>query len=153
MKLLIACKECAIESPPSLNPAFLDIRNDGLYEFTCTKGHKSVLAVQEQKFEILYEIGANAILDGYYREAVSSFSASLERFYEFYVKVICLVRDIAEVSIEETWEKVSQQSQRQLGAFICSYLIEKKCPPKILSNKWQKFRNNVILLGTDPILY
>ena len=151
MKLFFHCLECAKKIPkPLLNSAFIDIRDDGLYEFTCIKGHKSVIFLQEQKFEILFEIGANAILDGYYREAVSSFLASLERFYEFYVKVICLSRDIGEDTIEETWKKVSQQSERQLGAFICLYLIEMGHPPTILSNKWSKFRNNVIHKGLIP---
>lgn len=31
---------------------------------------------------MLFEIGAQAILDAYYREAVMSFIGSLERFYE-----------------------------------------------------------------------
>lgn len=151
MKLCFQCFECATETPkPSLNFAFLDILNDGLYKFTCTKGHKTVTALQEQKFEILYEIGANAILDGYYREAISSFSASLERFYEFYVKIIWLSRNIAEETIEENWNKITQQSERQLGAFICLYLIETGRPPITLSNKWRKFRNDVIHKGLIP---
>ncbi len=151
MKLFFHCLECAQKTPePSLNFAFIDIRNDGLYEFVCPKGHKSVNILQEQKFEILFEIGAHAILDGYYREAVSSFSASLERFYEFCVKVILLSRNIEEDTIEETWKKISQQSERQLGAFICLYLIETGHSPKILSNKWREFRNNVIHKGMIP---
>jgi len=150
MKLFFCCLKCVQETPPLLNSAFIDIRNDGLYEFTCTKGHKLVCFLQEQKFEILFEIGAHAILDGYYREAVSSFSASLERFYEFYIKVICLSRNIGEDIIEEAWKEVSQQSERQLGAFICLYLIEKGHPPTILGNKWRKFRNNVIHKGLIP---
>ena len=151
MKLFFHCLECAKKHPKTaLNVAFIDIRNDGLYEFACPKGHKSVTILQEQKFEILFEIGANAILDGYYREAVSSFSASLERFYEFYVKVIWLSRNIAEETIEETWKKISQQSERQLGAFICLDLIETGHPPTILSDNWRKFRNNVIHKGLIP---
>lgn len=151
MKLFFHCLECAQKTPePSLNFAFIDIRNDGLYEFVCPKGHKSVSILQEQKFEILFQIGAHAVLDGYYREAVSSFSASLERFYEFYVKVTWLSRDIVEDTIEQTWKKISQQSERQLGAFICLYLIETGHPPTILSNKWRTFRNNVIHKGLIP---
>ena len=151
MKLFFHCLECAQKTPkPSLNFAFIDIRNDGLYEFACPKGHKSVTILQEQKFEILFQIGAHAILDGYYREAVSSFSASLERFYEFCVKVIWLSRNIGEETIEETWKKISQQSERQIGAFICLYLIETGHTPRTLSNKWREFRNKVIHKGLIP---
>jgi hypothetical protein len=151
MKLFMVCAECVQQFPAiPFEIVSLDIRNDGLYEFTCSKGHKSVTCLQEQKFEILFEIGAHAILDGYHREAVSSFSASLERFYEFYVKVICLSRAIAEHAIEESWKKVSEQSERQLGAFVCLYLIETGHPPAILSNKWRQFRNRVIHKGLIP---
>lgn len=151
MKLSFHCMECATETPkPSVNFAVIDIRNDGLYEFTCPKGHKSVTILQEQKFEILFEIGAHAILDGYYREAVSSFATSLERFRAFYAKVICLSRGIEDEQIEIAWKQVSQQSERQLGTFLCSYLIETGCPPTLLSNKWRRFRNNVIHKGLIP---
>ncbi len=151
MKLFVTCMQCIQESkkPPDKS-AFVDIRNDGLYEFTCAKGHKSVTALQQQKFEILFEIGAHAILDGYYREAVSSFSASLERFYEFYVKVICLNRDIDEEEIQKTWKEISNQSERQLGTFICAYLTETGHSPTLLSNNWREFRNKVIHKGLIP---
>jgi hypothetical protein len=151
MKLFFPCLECAKETEkPSPSFVFLDIRNDGLYNFTCTKGHKTVIALQEQKFEILFEIGAQAILDGYYREAVSSFSASLERFYEFYVKVICSSRDINEEQIHNAWKEISRQSERQLGAFIYVYLIETGQTPKILSPSEREFRNKVIHKGKIP---
>jgi len=151
MRLFFHCLECAAGAPkPSLNFAFLDIRNDGLYEFTCPKGHKIVNALQEQKFEILFEIGAHAVLDGYYREAVSSFSASLERFYEFYVKVICLSRGIDDSQIQNAWNGISRQSERQLGAFIYVFLVETGQTPQILSNREREFRNKVIHKGRIP---
>ncbi len=68
----------------------INIRDDGIYEATCPEGHKTYTLLQQLLFEVLFDIGAYAITDGYYREAVSSFTASLERFYEFYVKVISL---------------------------------------------------------------
>lgn len=67
---------------------------------------------------MLSQIGANAIIDGYYREAVSSFSASLERFYEFSVHV--LMRHFGKNSqqFKSAWRPISNQSERQLGAFV-----------------------------------
>jgi hypothetical protein len=151
MKLFMVCNECVRKFPAiPFEIVSIGVRNDGLYEFTCSKGHKSVTCLQQQKFEILFEIGAHAILDGYYREAVSSFSASLERFYEFYVKVICLSRGIADDAIEESWKKVFEQSERQLGAFICLHLIETGHPPTILSDSSRGFRNKVIHKGLIP---
>lgn len=67
----------------------LEFRDDGCYGVCCSRGHTSVTILQEQKFEILFDIGANAIIDGYYRESISSFTSSLERFYEFCIKVFC----------------------------------------------------------------
>lgn len=55
----------------------------------CSHGHKTTTIVQNPKYEILFDIGANAIVDGYYREAVSSFTSSLERFYEYSIKILC----------------------------------------------------------------
>ncbi len=76
--------------------AAIEFRDDGRYEVTCPKGHKSVTILQQQKFEVLFDIGAYAIVDGYYREAVSSFTSSLERFYEFFVKAVLLNKGIGE---------------------------------------------------------
>ena len=151
MKLFVPCMQCLQESKQLPDKsAFVDIRNDGLYEFTCAKGHKSVTALQQHKFEILFEIGAHAILDGYYREAVSSFSASLERFYEYYIEIICLSQDIDEEEIQKAWRQISNQSERQLGAFIWAYLIETGHPPALLSDNWRNFRNKVIHKGLIP---
>ncbi len=151
MKLFMVCPECVRRVPViPFEIVSIVVRNDGLYEFTCSKGHKVVTCLQQQKFEILFEIGAHAIFDGYYREAVSSFSASLERFYEFYVKVICLSRGIAEDALEQAWKEVSHQSERQLGAFVCLHLIETGHPPTMLSNNSHRFRNEVIHKGLIP---
>ncbi|WP_238149350.1 hypothetical protein [Arsenophonus endosymbiont of Aleurodicus floccissimus] len=70
----------------------VEFKNDGRYEITCQNGHSSITFLQQQKFEILFDIGACAIIDGYYREAVSSFTSALERFYEFFIKVVCIQR-------------------------------------------------------------
>ena len=46
------------------------------------------------KFELLFELGINALIDGYPREAVSSFASALERFYEFFCQVAALALSI-----------------------------------------------------------
>ena len=78
MKLRIVCPKCMEDSNENARPiAFVEFRDDGRYEVTCPKGHQAIVFLQQQKFELLFEIGAYAIADGYYREAVSSFAASL----------------------------------------------------------------------------
>src|SRR5690606_34252006 len=97
-----------------------------------------------------FDIGAYAIVDGYYREAVSSFTSSLERVYEFFIKVICSSRGIDWNIIQKTWSLVSSQSERQLGAFIFIYLQEMGEKPALLHPDHIKFRNQVIHKGQIP---
>ncbi len=128
----------------------VEFRDDGRYEITCPKGHSSITLLQQQKFELLFDIGAYAIVDGYYREAVSSFTSSLERFYEFFIKVICISKETEWNNLLDTWKMVSNQSERQLGAFIFLYLQEVGEKPNLLSKSKINFRNEVIHKGKIP---
>ena len=140
-----------IEDITSARPiAVVEFRDDGRYEVTCPKGHKSVTILQQQKFEVLFDIGAYAIVDGYYREAVSSFTSSLERFYEFFVKAVLLNKGIDEQVFKKTWKLVASHSERQLGTFIFIYTTEFGTPPTLLSNRKVQFRNEVIHKGKIP---
>lgn len=151
MKLPVTCAQCMQEDIASaMVNAILEFKDDGRYETTCPKGHSSVTLLQQQKFEILFDIGAYAIQDGYYSEAVSSFSSALERFYEFFIKVVCISKDIDWTKTEEAWKVVSNQSERQLGAFIFLHLQETGSKPTLLSNHKVKFRNEVIHKGKIP---
>lgn len=143
--------QCAQEQKQQIEGfSFVEIRDDGRYEFTCTNGHQTTTILQQQKFEILFDIGAYAILDGYYREAVSSFTSSLERFYEFYIKVITINKKIEEDTFISSWKLVSKQSERQLGAFIFLYTLEHGKTPFLLSPSNVEFRNDVIHKGKIP---
>ncbi|MBW0149563.1 hypothetical protein [Marinobacter arenosus] len=153
MRLPLTCMKCAVGANASSHPPYpkyVELRDDGRYEFTCEKGHTTVTVLQEQKFEVLFDLGAYAILDGYYREAVASFTSSLERFYEFFIKASLFEDGLEESAFAETWKEVSSQSERQLGAFIFLYL---KCfseRPALLRPKQIKFRNEVIHKGKIP---
>lgn len=135
---------------PSREVYQAELQDNGLYTMECSRGHQGVTCLQEQKFEVLFDIGANAIVDGYYREAVSSFSACLERFYEFYISVIAIKNGVDEGQFLECWRGVENQSERQLGAFVFVYLLEEKCLPALLSTKRVAFRNNVIHKAKIP---
>ncbi|WP_435627041.1 hypothetical protein [Candidatus Ferrigenium straubiae] len=106
--------------------------------------------LQQQKFEVLFEIGAYAILDSYYREAVSSFSTSLERFYEFAVRVFLESASKSDTLFQNCWKKVASQSERQLGAFIFLWSHHFNEPPELLSNSQISFRNDVVHKGKIP---
>jgi len=151
MKIPLTCFQCMKEDISSVKVlGFLEWRDDGRYDVTCPKGHRSVNILQQRLFELLYDIGAYAIQDGYYREAVSSFSSSLERFYEFFVKVVCIEKNINEELYQIVWKQVSKQSERQLGAFVFLYLSEFEKAPNLLSNSKVAFRNDVIHRGKIP---
>ena len=117
------------------------------YKVKCQNGHDQNILLLNDNFEILFSIAVNAIMDGYFREAVSSFAASLERFYEYYLRVVCRYH---QVHIEDAWKDVASQSERQFGAFTFVYLMENSLKPPSLNNKNREFRNNVIHKGIIP---
>ncbi len=135
---------------PSGSLTLVEFRDDGRYEFTCDNGHRTTTILQQERFEILFDIGGHAILDGYYREAVSSFSTSLEQFYEFFVKVVFLSKGMDTTALGAAWKHIAKQSERRLGAFVITYLAEFGKPPNILSTTKVQFRNDVIHGGKIP---
>lgn len=157
MKLLIPCSKCIQEEiEPTYNFYGAELNDDGIYKLTCDQGHETIAFIQEQSFEILFDLGAMALLEGYTREAVSSFASSLERFYEFCIKLILEQNKIEREHYEKTWKMVSKMSERQLGAFYFLYLNQfKVIPPQINNLKIGKrdlinFRNEVIHQGHIP---
>ena len=128
------------------------LTDNGVNKLKCEYGHEFAVVYNGAKFEILFDVGMSAIRDGYAREAVSSFSASLERFYEFYIRLICQKDKIEDEAIKSSWKSVSNQSERQLGAFIFLYTYINKKSPEILSSNDSGFRNKVIHKGYIPKL-
>jgi hypothetical protein len=126
------------------------IREDGLYTGKCPHGHDLLLATQTLPHEMLFEIALNAIYDGYNREAVSSFTASMERFFEFAIKVIAAKRAVTPDAFADAWKQVSKQSERQIGVYVFLYLLDFGVRPIILSHKMTELRNDVIHKGKLP---
>jgi hypothetical protein len=164
MRLLVTCMACLEPDRDRRNEwVSVEVRDDGLYELTCSKGHTTVTAIQEQKFQILFDLGMMALLDGYPREAISSIAAALERFYEYYIRVVTLKHGTSHEQFEDAWRLVSKQSERQLGAFLLVYLMETGRPlTEPISNAkpdaslkasrgtWTEFRNLVTHEGYIP---
>jgi len=126
----------------------VELNDENLYEFVCPKGHKALTQLQEQKFEILFDLASLALIDGYTKEAVSSYSSSLERFIEYYILVTSLRNQVTIDDFSTTWKQMAKQSERQLGAYFILRLMENK------TNKWEEkrstFRNSVIHQGYIP---
>ncbi len=152
MRLVLAtpCPHCSRAVPPIRSLALLEYRDEAWYEVTCSNGHEFRTILQEQKHEILFEIGAHAILDGYYREAVSSFTSSMERFHEFAIRCVLVKLGAAEDEVDTAWRQVSNQTERQLGAFVFSWLSNFHETPGLLSAEEAGFRNAVVHEGKIP---
>lgn len=127
------------------------LSDDGRYEVHCEAGHTSTVTLNNAKFELLFEMGLSALVDKYPREAVSSFTSALERFYEFFWHVA--MRKLGcptDVSLA-AWKSVAKQSERQLGMFVSAHLaLTKRAPDLLNPNKEVKLRNDVIHGGYIP---
>lgn len=154
MRLVIYCSRCDEEAlagqhdMPTSSTA--ELREDGLYDITCVNGHRTLSVLQLHRHEVLFEMAAHAILDGYYREAVASFAASLERFYEFFIRSKFYEDGVPVEVIESAWKGVGGSSERQLGAFIFLYTQTFKSSPTLLHKLKTEFRNKVIHKGLIP---
>lgn len=152
MKLHTYCFKCTSENPSYTMQyeTYHALSESNLYYFKCPKGHDNLFIFQVFKFEFLFESGLCAINDKYYAESVLSLTASLERFYEFFIRISMRAQDLGDV-FETLFKSISKQSERQFGAFLCYYsTIYKEFPPKLMSNKMVEFRNDVIHKGYLP---
>lgn len=151
MRIPIVCMACDHSTKDTNTLLYpVEVRDDGLYQIKCENDHETVIALQEQKFEVLSELGINAIVDGYYREAVANFTSSMERFFEFYIRIICRAHTIDADALSSAWKSVSSSSERQLGAYIFLHLQEEGARPLLLSNSQTQFRNEVVHKGKIP---
>lgn len=159
MIVRLFCPKCAYEVTQKKMPrAYIEvpvpvseIKDDGEYEVRCDAGHVSAVTLDNIKFELLFELGLNALLDNYPREAISSFSSSLERFQEFYWRVVMMHFSVPTSVIESAWKSMSRQSERQLSAYASASIVLTKAEPLVLNpNKETQLRNNVIHKGYVP---
>ncbi|MGY6649857.1 hypothetical protein [Wenyingzhuangia sp. IMCC45574] len=69
---------------------------------------------------------------------------------EFFIRVIYFSNNIHDDCFEKTWKLLSSRSERQVGAFLITYIQEFKEKPPLLSNKMTELRNNAIHKGHIP---
>jgi hypothetical protein len=155
MKVLATCITCMKKASEALLftgtsssvkflPAEMD--NDGIVYLTCDSGHKTAMLHRNRKHQILFESGCLALLDDYTNEAVSSFSAALERAYEFFVKVAYRKLGVCSSLLESSWKHIATQSERQFGAFVLLYPVV-SFESFDLPQKIPELRNKVIHRG------
>jgi hypothetical protein len=159
MLLDLICAECLLNATKGFSKAeqtnivipFEPVNDSGIYDTKCSKGHISKTYIDNLDFEILFDYSINAIVDGYYREAVSSFTSAMERYFEFFIKVILYESGTNFKDLDNIWKTISSQSERQLGAYIIMYAQKFLEQPILLnSNREIPFRNNVIHKGYIP---
>ena len=128
MKIKLTCPNCLADGDGQF---FVEtIRDDGLYTGKCPNAHDLLIATQTLRHEMLFEIALNAMVDGYYREAISSFTASMERFFEFAVRVILKSRGVSQDVIGTAWKPLANASERQFGGYLIAYIAEFHTVPK-----------------------
>lgn len=130
---------------------FEQVNNSGIYQTTCSKGHKCKTVIDNIDFEILFEYGLNAIVDGYYREAVSTLTVAMERYFEFFIKSTLKASKVEFSDIDQTWKNILNHSERQFGAYITLYCQSFNESAQLLNTgKEISFRNSVIHKGYIP---
>jgi hypothetical protein len=149
VRIRLVCSEC---SKLNQNMAVFHTgiwNDDGIYVGTCPSGHSLNLLTQTLRHEMLFDIALNAIADHYYREAVSSFTSSMERFFEFVIRVICRHKNVTPIEFDKCWKHV-KQSERQLGGYIFAHLGQFGSCPVMLPPTMVELRNDVIHKGQLP---
>lgn len=149
MKLNFHCSLCLSESE-ALNNCLISIRDDNFYKITCDKGHISHFYIQNLKFELLFDAGCMALIDGYPNAAVAYISSSLERLHEFCIKVYSKYNEIDDDLFNDNWKLFNNSSERQLGAFINTFMLFEKSYLEFDFKKYSEFRNKVIHKGYLP---
>jgi len=151
MKVLLHCTHCLRKDGlRGFQPVVVHINNERLFKMTCPQGHETLTIIQQPKYEVLFELGMNALADAYPREAVTSFASSLESYYEFCIKGVLKLQDVDQAVLDTSWREMSKQSERQLGAFILLWVNIFGVVPKLLSNDSRNFRNRVVHQGYIP---
>ena len=134
----------------------IPLHDSAIYEVTCPEGHISRIILQNQRYELLFQSGVHALLDGYYREAVSSMAVAVECFYEYSIRVLSapFLDGVEKENFDKTWKAISKQSERQVGAFYMLFLCVFQQPPILFDAKFlNRHELRLGIEGNDPIKF
>ena len=113
------------------------------YEHECPNGHKTRMILQNELYELLFQQAVYCIQDGYYREAIGTFHAALERFMEFATEVLSY-KAFENINFNAIWKTIGNQSERQLGAYLITYQLVLRKTPQSLDTNRAHMRNDVV---------
>lgn len=160
MKIKVSCMQCFsngqeqdkdktlpyIPSYPYWEYPTIELDKWPYLEFTCEKGHLTRLTLSFELYELLFQQATYCIMDGYYRESISTYNAALERFIEYMIEMMMLSNSM-NLDFNKLWKEVSNQSERQLGAFYFLYSIHFNELPPFLDQNKVVLRNQVVHKG------
>jgi hypothetical protein len=152
LKMITICQKCAAPAG-GRKATFMpgEVLDDGTIDIACPAGHHTVVALHLPKFDILFEGAGVALLDEYYRESVMGVAAAIERFFEFYIRVVCRKLGLPEAQLKASWKLVSNSSERQLGTFVFVHALHtRKAPDLKAYEKWKEMRNKTAHNGYLP---
>jgi hypothetical protein len=152
MRLHGVCFHCAQKDGSEVE-VWGEYRDEGFIDVECPHGHRSRAVLQQQRFELLFDFGILALIDGYYRDSFATTATALERFLQFYLQVVARERGVEDEALQATLRRDVHRSEREIGAFAFVYLLENghRCEPYFKhSHQWTKDRNDVVHNGHFP---
>lgn len=123
-----------------------EVNSDFIVEYNCNKGHQYLTYYSLEHFDLLYLAGLDSFVKGCYSESVMSFTVSLERMYEFFIKIILFNKFKDLNRIDSYWKNLKNLSERQFGAF-CTLYFNETGNTWTINNNMISFRNSVIHKG------
>jgi hypothetical protein len=122
----------------------------GKMTLRCKQGHTTVVTLPIPEFDLLFDFGCSAMLDGYPREAVTTFATSFERFAEFTCRFLLARGNVSFERIDAWWKEVATSSERQMGSFVALWISHFRSPPPLLPRKQVEIRNKCVHQGRIP---
>ena len=122
--------------------------HSGKLTLRCEQGHTTVVTLPIPAFELLFDFGCSALLDGYPREAVTSFASSFERFEEFTCRFLLARRNVSFEGVDAWWKEVATNSERQMGSFVALWICDFLGPPPLLRKKAGRAQKRLRPQGT-----
>ena len=160
IKFYIPCLICQQETGiPNLVFKQEALNDEFCFLSTCSKGHKTITVLRNERFQLLFDMACNAYLNGDYKDSVTNAASAVERFHEYFINVVTLApyTESQELYCQQynnflkTWRKVDNQTERQTGGFLMLYFCAfQTLPPKYFSNNTSNFRNEAVHKGHLP---
>ena len=160
MKIRMICQECFqegmkkdigkkvpyIPSYPYWESPTIELDKWPYFEVTCPNGHINRFTLTLELYELLFQQATYCIMDGYFREAIATYNAALERFMEYALEVMT-INSNESLDYNKIWYEVRRQSERQLGAYYFTYATQFKELPIFLDNNMVNLRNDGVHKG------